>query len=169
MVLLGGDVFGMDEIPVKIFGEEIGIRANIVKMEGISGHADQPILLDWLRALPQKPKKVFVNHGDDETCAQWAELIWKELGYATDAPYNGALYDLVTNSRLADGNRVKLADMAPEEAAAKKQISASAVFDRLVLAGKKLLAVIERNRGASNKDLGKFADQINALAGKWDK
>ena len=154
---------------VKIFGEEIGIRANIVKMEGISGHADQPILLDWLRALPQKPKKVFVNHGDDETCAQWAELIWKELGYATDAPYNGALYDLVTNSRLADGNRVKLADMAPEEAAAKKQTSASAVFDRLVLAGKKLLAVIERNRGASNKDLGKFADQINALAGKWDK
>ena len=40
---------------------------------------------------------------------------------------------------------------------------------RVVLAGKKLMAVIERNRGASNKDLGKFADQVNALAGKWEK
>ncbi len=154
---------------VKIFGEEITVRANIVKMEGISGHADQPIMLDWLGALPEKPRKVFMNHGDDETCEQWAEVVWKELGYATEAPYNGALYDLTTNSRLADGNRVKLADMAPEQALAKKQTSASAVFDRLVLAGKKLLAVIERNRGGSNKDLAKFADQVNALAGKWDK
>ena len=151
---------------VKLFGEEIGIRANIIKMEGISGHADRPILLDWLSALPEKPKKVFVNHGEDSACEEFAETVWKELGYASEAPYNGALYDLVTNTRLVDGNRVKLADMAP---AAKKQVSASAVFDRLVLAGKKLMAVIERNRGASNKDLGKFADQVNALAGKWEK
>jgi len=153
---------------VKLFGEEIGVRANIVKMDGISGHADQPIMLDWLRALPAKPRKVFMNHGEDETCEQWAELVWKELGYATEAPHNGALYDLTTNTRLADGNRVKLADKALESGPAK-QTSASAVFDRLVLAGKKLLAVIERNRGGSNKDLGKFADQINALAGKWDR
>ena len=151
---------------VKLFGEEISIRANILKMEGISGHADQPILLDWLRALPAKPKKVFMNHGDEESCETLAELAWKELGLPTEAPYNGALYDLVTNTRLADGNRVKLADMAPTEA---KKASPSAVFDRLVLAGKKLMAVIERNRGSSNKDLGKFADQVNALAGKWDK
>ena len=152
---------------VKLFGEEISIRANIVKMEGISGHADRPILLDWLSALPEKPKKVFVNHGEESSCEEFAETVWKELGYGAEAPYNGALYDLVTNTRLADGNRVKLADLAPAEA--KKQSSASAVFDRLVLAGKKLMAVIERNRGSSNKDLGKFADQVNALAGKWDK
>ena len=152
---------------VKLFGEEIGIRANIVKMEGVSGHADRPILLDWLSALPAKPKKVFVNHGEESSCEEFAETIWREFGYGAEAPYNGALYDLVTNTRLADGNRVKLVDMAPAEA--KKQSSASAVFDRLVLAGKKLMAVIERNRGASNKDLGKFADQVNALAGKWEK
>jgi Predicted exonuclease of the beta-lactamase fold involved in RNA processing len=151
---------------VKLFGEEIGVRANIIKMEGISGHADRPILLDWLSALPEKPKKVFVNHGEESSCEEFAETVWKELGYGAEAPYNGALYDLVTNTRLVDGNRVKLADMAP---AAKKQAAASAVFDRLVLAGKKLMAVIERNRGASNKDLGKFADQVNALAGKWEK
>ena len=107
-----------------------------------------------------------MNHGDEESCETLAELAWKELGLPTEAPYNGALYDLVTNTRLADGNRVKLADMAPAEA---KKTSPSAVFDRLVLAGKKLMAVIERNRGSSNKDLGKFADQVNALAGKWDK
>ena len=36
-------------------------------------------------------------------------------------------------------------------------------------AGKRLLRVIEHNEGGANKDLAKFADQINALCDKWDR
>ena len=54
---------------VKLFGEEISVRANIVKMEGISGHADKAGLLDWLEGFEQKPKMVFVNHGDPDAFA----------------------------------------------------------------------------------------------------
>ena len=43
------------------------------------------------------------------------------------------------------------------------------VFARLLAAGERLLAVIGKNKGLSNKDLGKFADQIHALADKWDR
>ncbi len=47
--------------------------------------------------------------------------------------------------------------------------SGNAVFDRLVAAGQRLLTVITRNKGGANKDLSKFADQINSLCDKWDR
>ena len=49
------------------------------------------------------------------------------------------------------------------------QNRAATVFQRLVSAGKRLLRVIEHNEGGANKDLAKFADQINALCDKWDR
>ena len=46
---------------------------------------------------------------------------------------------------------------------------ANGVFARLLAAGERLMAVISRNEGGANKDLAKFADQINALCDKWDR
>ncbi len=48
-------------------------------------------------------------------------------------------------------------------------VQASSVFDRLVIAGERLVAVIRKCQGMANKDLAKFADQINALCDKWDR
>jgi len=31
------------------------------------------------------------------------------------------------------------------------------------------MAVIRKNEGGANKDLGRFADQINSLCDKWDR
>jgi len=38
-----------------------------------------------------------------------------------------------------------------------------------VAAGKRLMDVIERNRGGTNKNLAKFASQIESLSDKWDQ
>lgn len=51
----------------------------------------------------------------------------------------------------------------------KKKRVAQDVFDRLVAAGQRLMAVIRKNEGGANKDLGRFADQINSLCDKWDR
>ena len=40
---------------------------------------------------------------------------------------------------------------------------------RLLAAGQRLLAVIRKNEGVANKDLAKFADQVNSLCDKWDR
>ena len=40
-------------------------------------------------------------------------------------------------------------------------------FDRLLAAGQRLISIIKKNEHMANKDLAKFADQINALADKW--
>ena len=43
------------------------------------------------------------------------------------------------------------------------------VFGRLLLAGERLMAVIRKNEGLSNKETARFTDQINALCDKWDR
>ena len=54
----------------------------------------------------------------------------------------------------------------PAKAAAVRQ---NTVYGRLLAAGQRLLAVIRRNEGGANKDLAKFADQIDALCDKWER
>ena len=45
----------------------------------------------------------------------------------------------------------------------------SAAYDRLVDMGQRLMEVIRHNQGGANKDLARFADQIDALCDKWDR
>ncbi|MBR4931159.1 MAG: MBL fold metallo-hydrolase, partial [Bacteroidaceae bacterium] len=52
---------------VKLFNEEIEVKATIDTLPGISGHADKMGLINWLQGFETKPKTVFVNHGDPDT------------------------------------------------------------------------------------------------------
>lgn len=72
---------------VKLFGEPVQVRARIAQLGGLSGHADKDGLEAWLRAFDEKPKFVFVNHGEDAVAEHWANHL-KEEGYEADAPYN---------------------------------------------------------------------------------
>ena len=51
---------------------------------------------------------------------------------------------------------------------AHAQKKADAAYDRLTLAGKRLMDIIYSNAGLSNKDKAKFEAQINNLADKWE-
>ena len=51
---------------VKLFGEPIEVQAEICQLTGMSGHADRDGLLRWVNAFTEKPKRVFVMHGEDE-------------------------------------------------------------------------------------------------------
>lgn len=146
---------------VRLFGEDIYVNAHIETIEGISGHADMNMLLDWLANLSNIPEMVFVNHGNDAVCSDFANTVINKLHYPSTAPYNGAVYELPSLVCLDKGNTVTL----------KKKVNkrAAAVFERLVQAGKRLLQVIEQNRGCANKDIAKFADQINELCNKWER
>ncbi len=148
---------------VKLFGEEIRVRAHIETLSGISGHADRDGLLDWLSRLPEKPRRVFVNHGDDTVCERFAATVTDTRGLPAAAPYNNGLYDLATGVCLQEGFTTRLAGKKP--AASHDQ----SVFRRLVEAGRRLMTVIEHNRGGANKDLARFASQIQSLADKWER
>jgi len=56
--------------PVKIFGEEYQVRAQIETIEGYSAHADQKGLLHWASAFdPQRLQQLFLVHGEPEPAA----------------------------------------------------------------------------------------------------
>ena len=153
---------------VKLFGEEIQVRATIETLEGISGHADRDMLLNWLR--PLHARQVFVNHGDDEVCDTFAAAITESLGVKVTAPYSGGVYDVATGDCLEEGNAHRIQRERREKDGQRALDSRSEnVFRRLEAAGQRLLAVIRRNRGGANKDLARFADQINDLCNKWDR
>ncbi|MDD3217634.1 MAG: MBL fold metallo-hydrolase [Lachnospiraceae bacterium] len=153
---------------VKLFGEPITVQAEICQLPGISGHADQKELLHWAGSFKEKPKKVFVVHGEDAVCDSFAQLLRDTFGYDTMAPYSGTIYNLAENVcvKEAEGIRIKKQETAMETAQRK---AVSNVFARLLAAGQRLITVIQRNEGGSNKDLGKFTDQINSLCDKWDR
>ena len=69
--------------------EEIKVEAEIHDLEGFSGHADQTILMKWLNNFKNKPKKIFVVHGEKESSNEFAKMIKTELGVDVIVPNLG--------------------------------------------------------------------------------
>lgn len=146
---------------VKLFGEPIEIHAEIERLAGISGHADRDGLLAWIGHYDPKPQRVFVVHGEDEICTAFAEEL-TSMGHSAVAPYSGTCYDLATNALLVEKGPIPI----KKDYAIRR---AETMFTRLLATGKRLLEVIEHNRGGTNKDLARFASQIQSLCDKWDR
>lgn len=70
---------------VRIFGEEIPVRAGIYTIGGLSAHADQAALLEWLGHFRQPPRQTFVVHGESATAIQFANLVEDNLGWRVRA------------------------------------------------------------------------------------
>ncbi|MDO5423203.1 MAG: MBL fold metallo-hydrolase [Eubacteriales bacterium] len=151
---------------VKLFGEEIEIRAEIRRLSGISGHADNCGLMEWIQAFEGKPEKVFVIHGEDAVTELFAGRMRDELHLNAEAPYSGAVFDLASGAWMKAGKPVRI---SKEEAGTPKAAKGNTAFARLWAAGQRLLTVIRHNEGGANKDLAKFTGQINALCDKWDR
>ena len=145
---------------VKLFGETVDVRARIMAFQGLSGHADKNGLIEWLNGFQEKPRKVFIVHGEDTVCTSFAECLKYEHGYDTYAPFSGTRFDLINNVF-----EYEAAPKAKEKKA--KAAVVNSVYARLEAAGQRLLAIIRNGKGMANKDMGKFADQINALCDKW--
>lgn len=146
---------------VKLFGETIGVSASIRQLKGMSGHADKDGLLTWINHFEKKPKKVFIVHGEHTASTGFAECLTNDYGYEAEVPYSGSVFDLSKNEY-----RVKAKPLFAEK---KTKTGGNTVFERLMAAGHRLLTVIKKNEGVANKDLAKFADQINSLCDKWDR
>lgn len=147
---------------VKLFGETIEVMAEIVKLEGVSGHADKAGLIKWITSFDDRLKQVFVVHGEDEVSTGFAKCLCDEYGLNAVAPYSGAEFDMISGRFVKEGERIP-------KAKKPVQRKANDVFERLLAAGRRLLTVIKHNEGGANKDLAKFADQINSMCDKWDR
>lgn len=54
------------EPKVKIFGEEVDVKAKVHVLDGLSAHADQDELMEWSGHIHEAPKMTFLIHGEKE-------------------------------------------------------------------------------------------------------
>ena len=141
----------------KLFGEEIAVRARVLTLPGISGHADKNGLDEWIKAIDH-PKKVFVNHGDDRTSTLYAEHLQQDFGLDAVAPYSGACFDLITEV-YENGS--------PVRNERKFKAEPNTVYGRLIAAVDNLTSLVRESSGRTNKDLAKLTDSINNLILKF--
>ena len=80
-------VDGADE--VRILGQKYPVRARIVQLHGLSAHADRDELFEWLSALKESPKDVFVIHGEPDSANSFRDFITEKTGWSVSVPdYN---------------------------------------------------------------------------------
>ena len=148
---------------VKLFGEDVAVRAKVVNFQGLSSHADHDHLLDWIGHFKEpKPQHVFVVHGDREVAPVFAQTV-SQLGFTAHAPQYTEEYDLLTCTQLAAGylpqRKTRTFDGAPRVTAA---------YQKLVQLGDSLVGLIRRSKGRDNKTLAAFAEALRKVMEKFE-
>ncbi|MFE7607003.1 MBL fold metallo-hydrolase RNA specificity domain-containing protein [Streptomyces celluloflavus] len=73
---------------LKMFGEYVPVRADIVNVPHFSAHADAGQLLDWLRGAPA-PHTTYLMHGEPDAASTLRDRIDRELGWTAVVPRSG--------------------------------------------------------------------------------
>ncbi|MDC7246687.1 MAG: MBL fold metallo-hydrolase [Sphaerochaetaceae bacterium] len=85
---------------VTIFGEHIDVKSQIVRLEGISGHADQKGLIRWVSSFSNRLKHVFVVHGDESVARFFAGYLQNVVEVNAWAPQINQSFDLLEEQSL---------------------------------------------------------------------
>ncbi|MBO5564060.1 MAG: MBL fold metallo-hydrolase [Lachnospiraceae bacterium] len=143
---------------VKVLGDEVAVHCKITMIQGMSGHADKEGLLDFLKAFEEKPKKVFVVHGDYDVVDGFTKCLQEEYGFDAFAPYSGSEFDLITGEFTHVAEPVRI-----EKGAGKMSVP----FAKLKDAEKQIDKLIDASQGLPNKELEAFAKDLQALYEKY--
>lgn len=140
---------------VKLFGEEIAVKAKIVNFQGLSSHADHDHLVQWIKAFDPKPTHVFVVHGDEDVAPVFAEEL-NSLGFHAHAAKFTECYDLAANEMVSEG-------YISERKRTAQKSRADNLYAKLVAAAESLLEFAKRCKGRPNKDISVLTGQIISL------
>ncbi len=77
------------EKTIRIYGEEVEIKAEVVALEGMSAHADSEQIIEWLKTTPKAPQVVYLNHGEPIPADTLRQRIEHELGWSAMVPLLG--------------------------------------------------------------------------------
>ena len=156
---------------VKLFGEEIQVKAEIKRLDSFSSHADEGMLLDWVRGIDPEVQ-VFVNHGEDEVTDYFAGQVARETGKPAVAPYSGEVWDLISCELIHKEPVVpvirKQAYGQPEKDGdqGNNSVKTNRMHQDLLRAGEDLMALIKRSQGCSNKELKAMKREIMEILEK---
>ena len=92
---------------VKIFGEEIAVNARIEYIEGYSGHADQEGLMNFIYSFINKPKNIFLVHGEADSQDIFKEKVETETGIPVIIPEFGETYEVSIDKPIEMTNKIE--------------------------------------------------------------
>ncbi|MGI6326810.1 MAG: MBL fold metallo-hydrolase RNA specificity domain-containing protein [Saccharofermentanales bacterium] len=147
---------------VRIFQEDIAVRARIEYFQGFSGHADREGMLEWIGAMRKKPKLIILVHGEPDVLPKFSQTMEDRLHIQTQIAKLGQSIDLgayVSRSRLAEL-------VLTENALKRRIVSVTARLDELQaelnLLAEQSKAAIHRSKTGTERDeiLAKFKDQV---------
>ncbi len=140
---------------VKLFGEEIAVKARVVNFQGLSSHADHDHLIGWVKSFEPKPKQVFVVHGDEDVAPAFADELCT-LGFRAHAAKYTECYDLAADRLLSEG-------YIPERRRTAQRSRADNLYAKLVSAAEALLELARRCKGRPNREISALTGQIVSL------
>ena len=108
---------------VRLFGEEIAIKAHIHTLGGFSAHADQKGLLGWLSHVNNPQLEVFVNHGEEKISIELGRLIDEQFHFKTNIPQWREERFLFVPEGQAITERVTQEKITPENEGGEEEIS----------------------------------------------
>lgn len=79
---------------VKIYGKYYDVNAEIFNLTALSAHADQSELLDWMSEIEEKPKQVFIVHGEPHSADSLRVKIKDTYGWDCTIPELYEMFEL---------------------------------------------------------------------------
>jgi metallo-beta-lactamase family protein len=74
---------------LRVYGEDVPIRARVVHLDSLSAHADADELMAWVGSAPRPPSGVSVVHGEPDAADTLRRRIQHELGWPATVPWRG--------------------------------------------------------------------------------
>ncbi len=79
---------------VKVLGQWVPVRCQLVRIGGFSAHADWQEVIRWLQDLSAPPSRVFVTHGEVGSATAMAEHIRERFNWPVEVPEHGQQFEL---------------------------------------------------------------------------
>ncbi len=111
---------------VRIHGEQVAVKADIVKIDGYSAHADQAVIMAWLKRFTVRPKMIFLVHGEEQAQFTLAQLIADELGVPVSIPDWLDEFDL--SSPQEEQSVIQPCEFNPEVFSKKRELEAEEAY-----------------------------------------
>lgn len=144
---------------VRIYGEDVAVKARIETLHGFSAHADQVQLLDWVDAMDRPPLRTFLVHGESEAQGELARELLSR-GHNVEVPALGQSVELQPNLQKLSARARKKASRAARVALADG--AALSLSSRRMSAMLRELGAVKKSWFANGPHLP--ADQAEQLA-----
>jgi len=99
---------------IRLFGEDIAVKAQVTAIGAFSAHADKNGLLDWLGKYKSPPEMVFTVHGEEKSSVEFGNTIREEMGFQSYLPKLNQVVNLAALDEIALGRRKFIRRTAPD-------------------------------------------------------